>query len=271
MAAGRAPRSLGPGRRHRQRPGPPLPPPAAATQAHGAQPAGHGPAEGEFAAALRAGAAADLDAIYGLDFIRGLADGTLPEHEFAYYLAQDAIYLNGYSRVLARAAAIAPTEAEQLFWARSAQTLPGGRVRAAPFLAQHPPAAAAPGPGHEVLRGSPAGRLGVRQLRGARGGGPAVLLALRRGRVHPAPGVPGRAAPPGRTPTPSGCGRTPTRTSPPPPGRPSRTRTRRPGGLRRGAGGHGPGLPAVLRATKWTSSTRRGCTPDRDWPPQPVG
>ena len=83
---------------------------------------GHGPAEGEFAAALRAGAAADLDAIYGLEFIRGLADGTLPEHEFAYYLAQDAIYLNGYSRVLARAAAIAPTEAEQLFWARSAQT-----------------------------------------------------------------------------------------------------------------------------------------------------
>lgn len=83
---------------------------------------GHGPAEGEFAAALRAGAAGDLDAIYALDFIRGLADGTLPEHEFAYYLAQDAIYLNGYSRVLARAAAIAPTEAEQLFWARSAQT-----------------------------------------------------------------------------------------------------------------------------------------------------
>ena len=83
---------------------------------------GHGPAEGEFATALRAGAAADLDAIYALDFIRGLADGTLPEHEFAYYLAQDAIYLNGYSRVLARAAAIAPTEAEQLFWARSAQT-----------------------------------------------------------------------------------------------------------------------------------------------------
>ncbi len=83
---------------------------------------GHGPAEGEFAAALREGAAGDLDAIYALDFVRGLGDGTLPEHEFAYYLAQDAIYLNGYSRVLARAAAIAPTEAEQLFWARSAQT-----------------------------------------------------------------------------------------------------------------------------------------------------
>jgi hydroxymethylpyrimidine/phosphomethylpyrimidine kinase len=91
--------------------------------AHGRRPlAGQVPAEGEFAAALRAGATEHLDAIYALDFIRGLADGTLPEHEFAYYLAQDAIYLNGYSRVLARAAAIAPTEAEQLFWARSAQT-----------------------------------------------------------------------------------------------------------------------------------------------------
>ncbi|WP_370125006.1 bifunctional hydroxymethylpyrimidine kinase/phosphomethylpyrimidine kinase [Arthrobacter sp. MW3 TE3886] len=86
------------------------------------RPAGHGPAAGEFAAALRAGATGDLEAIYALDFVRGLADGSLPEHEFAYYLAQDAIYLNGYSRVLARAAAIAPTEAEQLFWARSAQT-----------------------------------------------------------------------------------------------------------------------------------------------------
>ena len=87
-------------------------------------PASHSrnPAVGEFAATLYAGAAGDLDDIYGLDFIRGLAAGTLPEHEFAYYLAQDAIYLNGYARVLARAAAIAPTEAEQLFWARSSQT-----------------------------------------------------------------------------------------------------------------------------------------------------
>ncbi|WP_186329071.1 bifunctional hydroxymethylpyrimidine kinase/phosphomethylpyrimidine kinase [Arthrobacter sp. U41] len=89
------------------------------TQAHGT--IAREPAEGEFAVALREAAAADLEAIYGLDFIRGLADGSLPEKEFAYYLSQDALYLNGYSRVLARAAAIAPTEAEQLFWARSAQ------------------------------------------------------------------------------------------------------------------------------------------------------
>ncbi|WLQ06348.1 bifunctional hydroxymethylpyrimidine kinase/phosphomethylpyrimidine kinase [Arthrobacter oryzae] len=79
------------------------------------------PAEGQFAAVLRQDARPDLDDIYGLDFIRALADGTLTEQHFAYYLAQDAIYLNGYSRVLSRAAAIAPTEAEQLFWARAAQ------------------------------------------------------------------------------------------------------------------------------------------------------
>jgi hydroxymethylpyrimidine kinase/phosphomethylpyrimidine kinase len=60
-------------------------------------------------------------AIFALPFIRTLADGTLPADQFAYYLAQDALYLNGYSRVLARASALAPTEAEQLFWANSAQ------------------------------------------------------------------------------------------------------------------------------------------------------
>ncbi len=79
------------------------------------------PAAGEFAAALWNGAAGDLNDIYGLDFIRGLSEGTLPEKDFGYYLTQDAIYLNGYSRVLARVSALAPTEAEQLFWARSSQ------------------------------------------------------------------------------------------------------------------------------------------------------
>ena len=79
------------------------------------------PATGEFARLLRRESAADLEAIYGLDFIRELAAGTLAEDQFAYYLSQDAIYLNGYSRVLARASALAPTEAGQLFWARSAQ------------------------------------------------------------------------------------------------------------------------------------------------------
>ncbi|MFJ5976531.1 bifunctional hydroxymethylpyrimidine kinase/phosphomethylpyrimidine kinase [Pseudarthrobacter oxydans] len=76
--------------------------------------------EGSFAAQLWADAAKDLEDIYALDFIQGLASGSLPEKEFAYYLAQDAIYLNGYSRVLARTSALAPTEGEQFFWARSA-------------------------------------------------------------------------------------------------------------------------------------------------------
>ncbi|AIY00644.1 hydroxymethylpyrimidine/phosphomethylpyrimidine kinase multifunctional protein [Arthrobacter sp. PAMC 25486] len=60
-------------------------------------------------------------AIFGLDFIKELAAGTLARDRFAYYLAQDALYLATYSRVLARASALAPTEAEQKFWAGGAQ------------------------------------------------------------------------------------------------------------------------------------------------------
>ena len=60
-------------------------------------------------------------AIFALPFIRALGDGTLHERDFSYYLAQDALYLNTYSRVLARASALAPTEAARLFWANSAQ------------------------------------------------------------------------------------------------------------------------------------------------------
>lgn len=88
---------------------------------HVAVPAAPAPAVGDFAAALDGHAAAGLEAIYDLDFIKGLADGTLPEQDFAYYLGQDALYLNGYARVLSRASALAPSEAEQLFWSRSAQ------------------------------------------------------------------------------------------------------------------------------------------------------
>ncbi|MCX8453037.1 bifunctional hydroxymethylpyrimidine kinase/phosphomethylpyrimidine kinase [Paenarthrobacter ureafaciens] len=76
---------------------------------------------GAFAALLWKEAAVELEAIHGLAFIRDLGSGELPESEFSYYLAQDALYLNGYSRVLARAGALAPTEEEQLFWARGSQ------------------------------------------------------------------------------------------------------------------------------------------------------
>lgn len=57
-----------------------------------------------------------------LSFITALRDGTLAPHEFSYYLAQDALYLNAYSRVLARASALAPSDAEQRFWANGAHS-----------------------------------------------------------------------------------------------------------------------------------------------------
>ncbi len=79
------------------------------------------PAAGEFTETLRRASKPDLAAIYQLGFIKDLVSGGLAESQFAYYLAQDALYLNGYSRVLARASALAPTEEAQLFWARSAQ------------------------------------------------------------------------------------------------------------------------------------------------------
>jgi len=43
-------------------------------------------------------------------FLAGLADGTLPRARFDYYLAQDALYLGGFSRALSLLAAKAPRE-----------------------------------------------------------------------------------------------------------------------------------------------------------------
>lgn len=59
-------------------------------------------------------------AIDELDFIHGLTDGTLDHEPFTWYLAQDALYLKDYSRALAEASKLAPTPAEQAFWASSA-------------------------------------------------------------------------------------------------------------------------------------------------------
>ncbi|QEO14907.1 bifunctional hydroxymethylpyrimidine kinase/phosphomethylpyrimidine kinase [Agromyces intestinalis] len=58
-------------------------------------------------------------AIDDLPFVRGLADGTLPRDVFSGYLAQDAIYLGEYARVLAEASRLASDASEQAFWARS--------------------------------------------------------------------------------------------------------------------------------------------------------
>ena len=61
------------------------------------------------------------DAIDSLPFVTGLAAGTLDRDTFARYLAQDALYLREYARVLARASQLAPVRDEQVFWARCAQ------------------------------------------------------------------------------------------------------------------------------------------------------
>lgn len=67
-------------------------------------------------------AAAELRSqIDALPVVRGLADGTLPRPAFHRYLAQDALYLQEYSRALAAASTLAPSAEEQAFWAGAAQ------------------------------------------------------------------------------------------------------------------------------------------------------
>ena len=60
-------------------------------------------------------------AIFELPFVRALGSGALAEEEFSFYLAQDALYLSGFSRALERASALAPHESARLFLAQSAQ------------------------------------------------------------------------------------------------------------------------------------------------------
>lgn len=72
---------------------------------------------------------ADLrDAIDDLDFIKGLGSGSLPEDAFRFYLAQDALYLNGYARALAAASTMAPTQEEQMFWSYAAHGAIAGEM-----------------------------------------------------------------------------------------------------------------------------------------------
>ncbi|MDD7961286.1 bifunctional hydroxymethylpyrimidine kinase/phosphomethylpyrimidine kinase [Microbacterium thalli] len=52
--------------------------------------------------------------------VDGLRTGDLDARWFAWYLAQDALYLGEYARVLARASALAPRAEEQVFWAEAA-------------------------------------------------------------------------------------------------------------------------------------------------------
>jgi hydroxymethylpyrimidine kinase/phosphomethylpyrimidine kinase/thiamine-phosphate diphosphorylase len=74
-----------------------------------------------------------------LAFVRRLGDGTLPEVWFSHYLAQDAIYLRAYSRVLARASQLAPTPDAQVVWARAAaEAIAAESTLHAEWLSRHP-------------------------------------------------------------------------------------------------------------------------------------
>lgn len=59
-------------------------------------------------------------AIFELPFISALGSGALAEEEFSFYLAQDALYLSGFSRALERASTLAPHESARVFLAQSA-------------------------------------------------------------------------------------------------------------------------------------------------------
>ncbi|MET9023952.1 TenA family protein [Actinopolymorpha sp. NPDC004070] len=61
-------------------------------------------------------------AIDALPFVVTLGDGSLDGARFAYYLAQDAFYLDDYARALAAAAVKAPNSADLAFFAKSAHT-----------------------------------------------------------------------------------------------------------------------------------------------------
>ncbi|WP_435079508.1 bifunctional hydroxymethylpyrimidine kinase/phosphomethylpyrimidine kinase [Clavibacter michiganensis] len=101
---------------------------------------------GPISAEMWAGSADLRREIDDLPFVRRLGDGTLPEAWFSHYLAQDAIYLRAYSRVLARASQLAPTPDAQVVWARgAADAIAAESALHEEWLSRHPaPAVAAP-------------------------------------------------------------------------------------------------------------------------------
>src|SRR6266550_8561059 len=73
-----------------------------------------------FSAELWQGVAGVYDAILAHPFLTGLTDGSLPHDAFAFYIVQDAIYLQGYAQVLAAVASRAPTPSQTEMFARHA-------------------------------------------------------------------------------------------------------------------------------------------------------
>ncbi len=67
--------------------------------------------------------------IMDLAFIRELREGTLRDRDFAFYLDQDAQYLNRYSRALALLSSCAPDPEGQIGWAESAREVLEGEAQ----------------------------------------------------------------------------------------------------------------------------------------------
>ncbi|WP_354697875.1 Aminopyrimidine aminohydrolase [Paraconexibacter sp. AEG42_29] len=63
---------------------------------------------GRFSDDLRSGSAPIWEAQHAHPFVRGIADGTLPDPVFAHFLAQDYVFLVAYARLLALGTARAP-------------------------------------------------------------------------------------------------------------------------------------------------------------------
>src|SRR5580765_3105963 len=62
------------------------------------------------------------EAILAHPFLNQLCDGTLSRERFAFYMKQDALYLQEFSKALAIAGAQAPATDQMLFFVNSAQT-----------------------------------------------------------------------------------------------------------------------------------------------------
>jgi len=60
-------------------------------------------------------------AILSHPFLKGLADGTLPEEKFRFYVVQDALYLRDFAKALAAAASHAPKDEWTEFLSRHAR------------------------------------------------------------------------------------------------------------------------------------------------------
>jgi thiaminase/transcriptional activator TenA len=79
--------------------------------------------DGSFTGELWQGIAGIYSAIMAHPFLDGLADGSLPAASFAFYVVQDALYLQDYARVLAAVASRAADAAGTEMFARHAASI----------------------------------------------------------------------------------------------------------------------------------------------------